>query len=458
VTALSAEIQRLPLAQLVPSPFSVRSVWTEAWIAEDGHVYPATADQKRKIQFLAGNVSGYEMKMGIAQRIGTCLRNTVRVVWPLFFGLGLMGFSLPLWALTVDIAEGAMEIPEAQKNQARQDADEFARVFGSIDDPVTREKTALLLLMNVHLRSVEESQDQSHILAILAAYDEINRRFSKDDNPVIRAAVVEALTRKGTLIWEKHGYWKEGKPQQAIVVFDEIGQRFGGNNEDDRVRLQYVRALNKKGRITAQENAELAITIYDDIINRFGNDKNPDIRAAAAQAIFVKAVIVKKLASTKVIYDEANGQFWEIDFSKILDILDHWFEDGYPDTRSDAVALFYRRIATSLFADGIVLRSRADCEKAVFIFDEMDRRFRKVSHEFVASKIFDGMFQKSFCLTKQGKFEGATAIYDEVIRRSERWYEVIGSEFQPIKDNYVARALFLKGRIIEKQDRETFLK
>jgi hypothetical protein len=45
VTALSAEIQRLPLAQLVPSPFNVRSVRTEAWIAEDGLREPMTGDK-----------------------------------------------------------------------------------------------------------------------------------------------------------------------------------------------------------------------------------------------------------------------------------------------------------------------------------------------------------------------------------------------------------------------------
>jgi hypothetical protein len=378
----------------------------------------AVEDQLRKIPgwHISESQHNASSLFAIRQWISSCLKNAVRVVWPLFFGLELMGFSLPLWALTVDTAAGPMEISEAQKAQARKDADEFSRLFGSKNDSVTREKTALLLLMNVRLRSVEEPQGQSHILAMLAAYDEIDHRFGRDSNPVIRAIIVEALARKGTLIWEKHGYWKEGDPQWAIAVFDEIGRRFG-------------------------------------------DDKNPDVYAMVVRALFAKAVVMKKLAGDKVIYDEADRQFEKIDFSKILNTLDHWFgRDGYPDTRSDAVAFFYRRIATHFFTDGIISRSRADCEKAIFAFDEMDRRFGKVFHEFLGDKIFDGMFQKSFCFAEQGKFEEAIAGYDEIIKRLTLWSEVIGSEFQPIKDGYVAKALSYKERIIEKHGRKMLLK
>ena len=74
----------------------------------------------------------------------------------------------------------------------------------------------------------------------IAVYDEIDRRFGKDESPGVRAQVAKGLVNKGVTLGAL------GKSEEAIAVYDEIDRRFG-KDESPGVREKVAMALNGLG-------------------------------------------------------------------------------------------------------------------------------------------------------------------------------------------------------------------
>ncbi|MDR1351201.1 MAG: hypothetical protein LBJ59_10605 [Zoogloeaceae bacterium] len=95
----------------------------------------------------------------------------------------------------------------------------------------------------------------------IAIHDEIDRRFGRDDNPVIQEVVARSLYAKG---WELNA---QGKQEKAIAAYDEVARRFG--RHDAPAILEQV--------INAQSDAAEAALIL-------GRNQNAIQRAKAVQA------------------------------------------------------------------------------------------------------------------------------------------------------------------------------
>ena len=76
-----------------------------------------------------------------------------------------------------------------------------------------------------------------------------------------------------------------GRSEEAIRVFDEVVARFGQASEPD-IRLAAATALVRKGvRLGQLGRVDEAIRSYDEVVARFGQESEPGIREQVALAL-----------------------------------------------------------------------------------------------------------------------------------------------------------------------------
>jgi tetratricopeptide (TPR) repeat protein len=140
----------------------------------------------------------------------------------------------------------------------------------------------------------------------IAVYDEIDRRFGKDESPGVREQVVRGLVNKGGMLA------RLDKPKEAIAVYDEMDQRFG-KDESPRVREQVARGLLSKGITFGKlDKREEEIAVYDEMDKRFGRDESPGVREQVAGGLFSKGITFGKLDKREeeiAVYVEIDRRF-----------------------------------------------------------------------------------------------------------------------------------------------------
>jgi tetratricopeptide (TPR) repeat protein len=112
----------------------------------------------------------------------------------------------------------------------------------------------------------------------IAVYDEIDRRFGKDESPGVREQVARGLFGKGIT------FGKLDKREEEIAVYDEIDKRFG-KDESPGVREQVAGGLFSKGITLGKlDKCEEEIAVFDEIDRRFGKDESRGVRERVAKA------------------------------------------------------------------------------------------------------------------------------------------------------------------------------
>ena len=139
----------------------------------------------------------------------------------------------------------------------------------------------------------------------IAVYDEIDRRFGKDEAPAVREQVAKGLVYKGVTLGTL------GKSEEEIAVYDEIDRRFG-KDEAPAVREQVVKGLVGKGfRLGALGKSEEAIAVYDEIDRRFGKDEAPAVREQVARAL--NGAAFRRILSAKKIWTDGHSRIALLD-------------------------------------------------------------------------------------------------------------------------------------------------
>ena len=122
--------------------------------------------------------------------------------------------------------------------------------------------------------------------AAVTAFNEVVRRFEPSESPDIQACVAAALLNRGFL----HGHL--GEPDAAIACYDEVIGRYG-DSPLPRLRVCVAMSLRNKGStLTGPESPEAmhsAIAIWDDLIERFCQDSEPEIQFQIASTLMKKA-------------------------------------------------------------------------------------------------------------------------------------------------------------------------
>jgi tetratricopeptide (TPR) repeat protein len=205
--------------------------------------------------------------------------------------------------------------------------------------------------------------------AAAAAYERLDQRFGQTADPAVRAIVADALHKKAETQIE------QGDTRAAIAAFDEIDRRYA-EDRDASFRLRAVRALFAKGTLLDKQGAgeepgdsespnpnirptgdtAAAVAIFDDIVQRFGRDRDPNIRS------IIGGTLLKKSEALRLTGDDQGT------IAVYGEIVERFGKDDAP--------AFRVLVATALFRKGLTLgRQPGTLPAAIDTFDEIIRRF-----------------------------------------------------------------------------------
>ena len=185
--------------------------------------------------------------------------------------------------------------------------------------------------------------------------------------------------------------------EEAVSVYDELDRRFG-NDESPGAREQVARGLLFKG-VTLGKLGKLEeeIAAYDELDRRFGQDKSPEVREQVTRGLLSKGATLCKLDKSEeeiAVYDEMDRRF------------------GNDETLGVRV-----QVAGGLFNKGVTLGALHKSEKAIAVYDAVDERFGKDESPDLRKQVAKGLFNKGATLGRLDKSEEAIAVYDEMDRR-----------------------------------------
>ncbi len=216
--------------------------------------------------------------------------------------------------------------------------------------------------------------------AAVAAYERLDQRFSQETDPAIRAIVADALFKKGEALTE------QGDTRAAIAAYEEIDRRYA-EDRDASFRLRAVRALFAKGALLGKQGAGedpgseslntgarptgdtfAAVAVYDGIVQRFGRDKDPNIRN------IVGATLLKKSEALRLVGDDQGT------IAVYGEIVDRFGNDNAQGSRV--------LVATAFFRKGLALgKQESSSPAAIAAFDEVIRRFASDTHPTVRKTV-----------------------------------------------------------------------
>jgi tetratricopeptide (TPR) repeat protein/predicted small secreted protein len=206
--------------------------------------------------------------------------------------------------------------------------------------------------------------------AAVAAYERLDQRFSQESDPAVRAIVADGLSKKGETLTE------QGDVRAAIAAYEEVARRYA-EDRDAGFRLRAARALFAKGALLGKQgmgeepgnefqgrstgDTAAAIAVYDDIVVRFGRDRDPSIHNIVGGTLLKKSEALRLSGDdrgTIAVYDEIDRRFGNdnVQVSKVL-------------------------VATALFRKALTLgRLEGPSPAAINAFDELIRRFAPDPH------------------------------------------------------------------------------
>jgi len=209
--------------------------------------------------------------------------------------------------------------------------------------------------------------------AAVASYERLDQRFGQETDPTLRPIIADALFKKAETLTE------QGDTRAAIAAYDEIDYRYA-KDRDPAFRQRAVRALFAKGSLLGKQgmgeepdneapivnlrptgDTVAAVAVYDDIVQRFGHDKDPTIHNMVGGTLLKKSEALRLVGDdqgTVAVYDEIVTRF------------------GNDETQVSRVL-----VATALFRKGMALgKQEGAAPQGIESFDEIVRRFGSDSH------------------------------------------------------------------------------
>jgi len=307
---------------------------------------------------------------------------------------------------------GPYQQQEAEFAAAMEAFDEFERRYGNDKNPLIREMGAKAFYYKAvalgHRMRKDRPQDMTDPFFFaayrnresVAAIDELIGRYGDDGEPSVRAVAARALLAKGET------FYQIGRRKEEIDAYDELDRRYGRDETPD-VRAAVIEGLFNKARRFAQEantsdrmedDYAPAISIMNEIIERYGNDATPKVKeqvinvhfGKADALLYVKEPPVEKIAA---IYD------------KIAQLC---AEGETPAIRA--------KVVQALIGKGNLL---ADVQprEALAIFDEIDRLYADDQELVVREQAANALIEKGKLLIQLGKYSQARTVFEQAIQR-----------------------------------------
>ena len=128
--------------------------------------------------------------------------------------------------------------------------------------------------------------------AAIASYDTATRRFGDSPSSPLRACVAKALLNKGSTLAALES---PESMDMAVAIWADLIERFGEDGEPD-IQVQVVRALTKKaGAHMKMERRDAAVAASDEAVARYGAADRHDLRREVATALELKAMILNQM-------------------------------------------------------------------------------------------------------------------------------------------------------------------
>ena len=151
--------------------------------------------------------------------------------------------------------------------------EEAIELFGSSDEPLLQAWVATALANRGHLLKEAGDLDEA-----LASYAELIRRFSASTDSEVQEAVAAAMVNTANA----------NDPQLAISMLDDVIERYG-SGETPRLQMAVAQALYNKGSTQGGlGELEAAIQSYEEVIDRFGQIDMLDLQTTAGNALLQK--------------------------------------------------------------------------------------------------------------------------------------------------------------------------
>lgn len=209
-----------------------------------------------------------------------------------------------------------------------------------------------------------------------------------------------------------------GRNEEAIAAYGELVSRFS-NAEELEIRESVARALVNKGyALGALSRSEDAISVYDEVVSRFGDAEELGLREQVGWALFNKAVRLGTLGRNRdeiSVYDEIVSRF------------------------GGAEELELREpVGRALINKGGRLGQLGQSADEIAVYDETVGRFGDAEQLEFREQVGRALLNKGIALSARGRSEDAITAFDEVVNR------FINAEELELRE-HVARALVSKG-------------
>ncbi|TPQ26734.1 tetratricopeptide repeat protein, partial [Methylomonas koyamae] len=234
-----------------------------------------------------------------------------------------------------------------------------------------------------------------------------------------REQVARALVNKGITLGQL------GKWEDAITVYDDVVARFGAAMEM-ALRERVARALVNKGFVLRQlGQLEEAIKVCDDVVEHFGAAMEMALREQVARSLVDKGFSLGQLGQLEEaikVYDDVVERFG-----------------------AATEAALREQVARALVNKGITLGQLGQSEDAIKVYDDLVERFGAATEVVLRERVAQALVNKGFRLGELGKSEDAIKVYDYVVAR-------FGEATEAALRQQVARALNRLGNLfLEKQ-------
>ncbi len=232
------------------------------------------------------------------------------------------------------------------------------------------------------------------------------------ETPILHEQVARALVNKG------YNLGTLNRSDEAISVYDEVVKRFGDATEL-LLREGAARALfNKGARLGALNRSDEAISVYDEIVKRFGEAPELTLREQVVRALVNKGTrfgALKRNDEAISVYDEIVKRF------------------------GDATELPLReQVARALVNKGHNLGTLNRSDEAISVYDEVVKRFGEAPELTLREQVARALVNKGYNLGTLNRSDEAISVYDEVVKR-------FGDATELLLREGAARALFNKG-------------
>jgi len=123
----------------------------------------------------------------------------------------------------------------------------------------------------------------------IGVYDQVVERFGGREEPALAEHVAKALVNKGIVLG------KEGRSQEAIGVYDQVVERFG-EREEPALAEHVAKALVNKGVVLVCLGRDAdAVAACEQMEQRFGDDKTPVVREEVKESFDNKCFALSRL-------------------------------------------------------------------------------------------------------------------------------------------------------------------